>query len=164
MMLREKIYGKSYCSIFGIDDVALGVIGGGAANMGGSIFSGLFGSSAEKKRAAAIRPPAKRCSPKIFRSVIPDRSSAGIRPSVMRSSRARTSACTRRSAPSESNAESMVRSAVTPPEVAMSKLTFESEISTVTAALSASGSAVMPNEKLTGLNCAATRTDSNRSR
>lgn len=50
--LREKQYGKQFCSF---DPITMSILGGGAANIGGSLFGGLFGSSAEKKRAAAIR-------------------------------------------------------------------------------------------------------------
>lgn len=49
--LREKHYGKQLCSL---DPITMSLVGGGAMKMGGTIFGGLFGSSAEKKRAAAI--------------------------------------------------------------------------------------------------------------
>lgn len=49
--LREKQYGKQLCSL---DPITMSLVGGGAMKMGGTIFGGLFGSSAEKKRAAAI--------------------------------------------------------------------------------------------------------------
>lgn len=50
--LREKQHGKQLCSF---DPITMSLMGGGAANIGGTIFGGLFGSSAEKKRAAAIQ-------------------------------------------------------------------------------------------------------------
>lgn len=53
--LREKQHGKRFCSF---DPITMGALmggGGQALQMGGTIFGGLFGSSAEKKRAAAIR-------------------------------------------------------------------------------------------------------------
>lgn len=53
--LREKQYGKQFCSF---DPMTMGLLMGGgsqALQMGGTVFGGLFGSSAEKKRAAAIK-------------------------------------------------------------------------------------------------------------
>lgn len=52
--LREKQLGKQFCSF---DPLTMGLMMGGsqALQMGGTIFGGIFGSSAEKKRAAAIR-------------------------------------------------------------------------------------------------------------
>lgn len=47
----EKQYGKQFCSL---DPITMSLVGGGALKMGGTIFGGLFGGSAEKKRAAAI--------------------------------------------------------------------------------------------------------------
>lgn len=64
--LREKQHGKSFCSF---DPITMGIIGGGAANIGGSIFGGLFGSSAEKKRAAAIREAGEQGAQSIGKAV-----------------------------------------------------------------------------------------------
>lgn len=53
--LRERQYGKQFCSF---DPITMGAVMGGGGQlmqMGGTLFGGLFGSSAEKKRAAAIR-------------------------------------------------------------------------------------------------------------
>lgn len=53
ILLKADVqHGKRFCSI---EPMTMMMLGGGAANIGGSIFGGLFGSSAEKKRAAAIR-------------------------------------------------------------------------------------------------------------
>ncbi len=66
MLLREKHYGKQFCSI---EPVTMALLGAGGANIGGSIFGGLFGSSAEKKRAAAIREAGAQGSRDILQSV-----------------------------------------------------------------------------------------------
>lgn len=52
--LRERQYGKQFCSF---DPITMGALmgGGTALNMGGTVFGGLFGASAERKRAHAIR-------------------------------------------------------------------------------------------------------------
>ena len=65
MMLFEKSYGKQFCSI---EPISMMMLGGGAMNMGGSLFGGLFGSGAEKKRAAAIREAGMQGSQDILRS------------------------------------------------------------------------------------------------
>jgi hypothetical protein len=52
MMLREKQYGKQFCSF---DPITMSLVGGGAMKMGGTIFGGIFGANAERKRAHAIR-------------------------------------------------------------------------------------------------------------
>lgn len=55
MMLREKQYGKQFCSF---DPMTMGLLMGGGGQltqMGGTIFGGLFGASAERKRAHQIR-------------------------------------------------------------------------------------------------------------
>lgn len=53
--LRERQHGKRFCSL---DPITMGAVMGGGGQlmqMGGTLFGGLFGSSAERKRAAAIR-------------------------------------------------------------------------------------------------------------
>lgn len=66
MMLFEKSYGKQFCSI---EPISMMMLGGSAMNIGGSLFGGLFGSGAEKKRAAAIREAGLQGSRDILRSV-----------------------------------------------------------------------------------------------
>lgn len=57
-LFRDKSYGKSYCTI----DPATALLAGSAISAGGSIFGGIFGSSAAKQQAAAIREAAEIAS------------------------------------------------------------------------------------------------------
>lgn len=51
ILLREKALGKSFCSV---EPITMSLLAGGAMNMGGSIFGGLFGAGASRRRARAL--------------------------------------------------------------------------------------------------------------
>src|SRR5688572_22810921 len=66
MLFEEKQrLGKQFCSF---DPITMSLLGGGAMNMGGTIFGGLFGSSAEEERAAAIRAAGNQGADDILRA------------------------------------------------------------------------------------------------
>lgn len=58
MMLKEKIFGKSYCSI----EPATAILAGSAIGAGGNIFSSIFGAGAAKQQANAIKEAAETAS------------------------------------------------------------------------------------------------------
>lgn len=58
MILKEKTFGKSYCSI----EPATAILAGSAIGAGGNIFSSIFGAGAARQQANAIREAAETAS------------------------------------------------------------------------------------------------------